>query len=152
MLDTRKTIPGLRISQKYAVICGGGYNHRHGLYDQILIKENHITNSLVSYEDFLKKISKNISFRKISIEVETLKDLRILVNYKPKNILLDNFNLSNIKKATKIINKKITSIEVSGNISIKNISKYSHLDIDFISIGDLTKNIKSIDFSMLIEK
>ncbi len=152
LLDTRKTIPGLRISQKYAVICGGGYNHRHGLYDQILIKENHITNSLVSYEDFLKKISKNISFRKISIEVETLKDLRILVNYKPKNILLDNFNLSNIKKATKIINKKITSIEVSGNISIKNISKYSNLDIDFISIGDLTKNIKSIDFSMLIEK
>ena len=78
--------------------------------------------------------------------------MRILVNYKPKNILLDNFSLSNIKKATKIINKKITSIEVSGNISIKNISKYSHLDIDFISIGDLTKNIKSIDFSMLIEK
>lgn len=152
LLDTRKTIPGLRVSQKYAVTCGDGFNHRHGLYDQILIKENHITNKSQPYEDFLKKINKNTSFRKVSIEVETLKDLRILVNYKPKNILLDNFSLPNIKKATKIINKKITSIEVSGNISLKNIEKYSHLNIDFISIGDLTKNIESIDFSMLIEK
>ena len=152
LLDTRKTIPGLRVSQKYAVTCGNGFNHRHGLYDQILIKENHITNKSQPYEDFLKKINKNTSFRKVSIEVETLKDLRILVNYKPKNILLDNFSLPNIKKATKIINKRITSIEVSGNISLKNIEKYSHLNIDFISIGDLTKNIESIDFSMLIEK
>lgn len=152
LLDTRKTIPGLRASQKYAVKCGGGFNHRYGLYDQVLIKENHITNKLMSYEDFLKKINKKISFRKVSIEVETLEELKIVAQYKPKNILLDNFSLSNIKKATKIINRKITSIEVSGNININNINKYSHLNIDFISIGDLTKNIRSVDFSMLIDK
>ena len=152
LLDTRKTIPGLRASQKYAVKCGGGFNHRHGLYDQVLIKENHITNKLISYEDFLKKINKKISFREVSIEVETLEELKILIQYKPKNVLLDNFSLLNIKKASKIINKNITSIEISGNINIKNIDKYSCLDIDFISIGDLTKNIRSIDLSMLIEK
>ena len=152
ILDTRKTIPGLRASQKYAVKCGGGFNHRHGLYDQVLIKENHITNKLISYEDFLKKINKKISFREVSIEVETLEELKILIQYKPKNVLLDNFSLLNIKKASKIINKNITSIEISGNINIKNIDKYSCLDIDFISIGDLTKNIRSIDLSMLIEK
>ena len=152
LLDTRKTIPGLRAAQKYAVKCGGGFNHRFGLYDQVLIKENHITAELNSYEGFLDKISKIINFKKISIEVETLAELKILLKYKPKNILLDNFSLSNIKKASKMINKKITTIEISGGINLKNIKKYSNLDIDFISIGDLTKNISSIDFSMLVEK
>ena len=152
LLDTRKTIPGLRAAQKYAVKCGGGFNHRFGLYDQVLIKENHITAGLNSYEVFLNKISKIINFKKVSIEVETLSELKILLKYKPKNILLDNFSLSNIKKASKMINKKITTIEISGGISLKNIKKYSNLDINFISIGDLTKNIDSIDFSMLVEK
>ena len=152
LLDTRKTIPGLRAAQKYAVKCGGGFNHRFGLYDQVLIKENHITAELNSYEGFLDKISKIINFKKVSIEVETLAELKILLKYKPKNILLDNFSLSNIKKASKMINKKITTIEISGGINLKNIKKYSNLDIDFISIGDLTKNISSIDFSMLVEK
>ena len=107
LLDTRKTIPGLRAAQKYAVKCGGGFNHRFGLYDQVLIKENHITAGLNSYEDFLNKISKIINFKKVSIEVETLAELKILLKYKPKNILLDNFSLSNLKKASKMINKKI---------------------------------------------
>ena len=152
LLDTRKTIPGLRAAQKYAVKCGGGFNHRFGLYDQVLIKENHITAGLNSYEDFLNKISKIINFKKVSIEVETLAELKILLKYKPKNILLDNFSLSNLKKASKMINKKITTIEISGDITLKNIKKYSNLDINYISIGDLTKNIDSIDFSMLVEK
>ena len=152
LLDTRKTIPGLRAAQKYAVKCGGGFNHRFGLYDQVLIKENHITAELNSYEGFLDKISKIINFKKVSIEVETLAELKILLKYKPKNILLDNFSLSNIKKASKMINKKITTIEISGGINLKNIKKYSNLDINYISIGDLTKNIGSIDFSMLVEK
>ena len=152
LLDTRKTIPGLRAAQKYAVKCGGGFNHRFGLYDQILIKENHITSGAISYEDFLDKISKIINFKKVSIEVETLEELKILLKYKPKNILLDNFSLSNLKIASKIINNKITTIEISGGINLKNIKKYSNLDINFISIGDLTKSINSIDFSMLVEK
>jgi len=152
LLDTRKTIPGLRIAQKYAVKCGGGFNHRFGLYDEVLIKENHITEKLFSFDDFLKKIYKNINFKKVSIEVENLKELEILIKYKPKNILLDNFTLSDIKKAIKIINKKISSIEVSGGINVKNIEKYAKLDINYISIGSLTKNVCSVDFSMLVNK
>ena len=152
ILDTRKTIPGLRISQKYAVKCGGGYNHRNGLYDQILIKENHITEKFSSYEKFLKKIEKKINFNKLSIEVENLKELKILSKFNPKNILLDNFTLTNIRKASSIINRKATTVEVSGNVNTGNIDKYSLLDIDFISIGDLTKNIKSIDFSLYVIK
>ena len=152
LLDTRKTIPGLRIAQKYAVTQGGGFNHRFGLYDQVLIKENHITEKSFAFDDFLKKIHKNIDFRKVSIEVETLKELEVLIKYKPKNILLDNFSLSDIKKATKIISKEFTSIEVSGGINIKNIEKYANLDIDYISIGALTKDVYSIDFSMLVNK
>ena len=152
LLDTRKTIPGLRIAQKYAVTQGGGFNHRFGLYDQVLIKENHITEKSFAFDDFLKKIRKNIDFRKASIEVETLKELEVLIKYKPKNILLDNFSLSDIKKATKIISKEFTSIEVSGGINIKNIEKYANLDINYISIGSLTKNICSVDFSMLVNK
>ena len=152
LLDTRKTIPGLRIAQKYAVTQGGGFNHRFGLYDQVLIKENHITEKSFAFDDFLKKIRKNIDFRKASIEVETLKELEVLIKYKPKNILLDNFSLSDIKKATKIISKEFTSIEVSGGINIKNIEKYANLDINYISIGSLTKNVRSIDFSMLVNK
>ena len=152
LLDTRKTIPGLRIAQKYAVTQGGGFNHRFGLYDQVLIKENHITEKSFAFDDFLKKIHKNIDFRKVSIEVETLKELEVLIKYKPKNVLLDNFSLSDIKKATKIISKEFTSIEVSGGINIKNIEKYANLDINYISIGSLTKNVCSIDFSMLVNK
>ena len=152
LLDTRKTIPGLRIAQKYAVTQGGGFNHRFGLYDRVLIKENYITEKSFAFDDFLKKIHKNIDFRKVSIEVETLKELGVLIKYKPKNILLDNFSLSDIKKATKIINKEFTSIEVSGGINIKNIEKYANLDINYISIGSLTKNVCSIDFSMLVNK
>ena len=152
LLDTRKTIPGLRIAQKYAVTKGGGFNHRFGLYDQVLIKENHITEKSFAFDDFLKKICKNINFKKVSIEVETLKELEVLIKYKPKNILLDNFSISDIKKATKIINKKFTSIEISGGINIKNIDKYANLDINYISIGTLTKNVDSIDFSMLVNK
>lgn len=152
ILDTRKTIPGLRYCQKYAVACGGGKNHRFGLYDQVLIKENHINQKYCKYEDFLNNIQKKISFRKLSIEVETLSELRTLIKYKPKNILLDNFKIPNIKKAIQIINKKNTTIEISGNININNIQNYKSLNIDYISIGDLTKNIKSIDLSMLVEK
>ena len=152
ILDTRKTIPGLRISQKYAVKCGGGYNHRNGLYDQILIKENHITEKFSSYEKFLKKIEKKINFNKLSIEVENLKELKILSKFNPKNILLDNFTLTNIRKASSIINREATTVEVSGNVNTGNIDKYSLLDIDFIAIGDLTKNIKSIDFSLYVIK
>ncbi len=150
ILDTRKTIPNLRNSQKYAVKIGGGYNHRKGLYDQILFKENHIA-SFHSFQNFIENIEKKIDLKKVSIEVESLKDLILLSKYNPKNVLLDNFKLSQIKKAIKLVNRKKTTIEVSGNISLKNINSFKNLKIDYISIGDLTKNIESVDLSMLIE-
>lgn len=152
ILDTRKTIPGLRFSQKYAVKCGGAKNHRHGLYDQILIKENHITKRTPILENFLDQLKRRISFRKISIEVENIEELKKVVNYMPKNILLDNFSILNIKKARKIVNNTVTTIEISGGINLQNVDKYISCNIDFISIGDLTKNIKSIDFSLIVLK
>ncbi len=152
ILDTRKTVPGIRSAQKYAVLCGGGFNHRFGLYDQILIKENHIIEKSKNFENFLKKIKEKIDFNKISIEVENIKELKIAISYKPKNILLDNFTYSNIKKACSIINKTKTTIEISGNVNLKNIKKYANLNIDYISIGDLTKNVNSLDFSLRVSK
>ena len=151
ILDTRKTIPGLRFCQKYAVKIGGGYNHRSGLYDQVLFKENHIS-SFESFSDFILSTQKKINLRKVSIEVENLKDLEILCKYNPKNILLDNFSISQIKKAIKLCSNSKSSIEISGNISLSNIGSFTGLKIDYISIGDLTKNVESIDFSLLIEK
>ena len=151
ILDTRKTIPGLRFCQKYAVKIGGGYNHRSGLYDQVLFKENHIS-SFESFSDFILSTQKKINLRKVSIEVENLKDLEILCKYNPKNILLDNFSISQIKKAIKLCSNSKSSIEISGNISLSNIGSFKGLKIDYISIGDLTKNVESIDFSLLIEK
>ena len=152
ILDTRKTIPGLRISQKYAVKCGGGSNHRYGLYDQILIKENHITEKTLSLDSFLDQLRGKVSFRKISIEVENIYQLKKILRYKPKNILLDNFSISNIKKACKIIDKKMTTVEVSGGVNLQNIDKFVQCNINFISVGDLTKNIKSVDFSLTVLK
>ena len=151
ILDTRKTIPGLRFCQKYAVKIGGGYNHRSGLYDQALFKENHIS-SFESFSDFILSTQKKINLRKVSIEVENLRDLEILCKYNPKNILLDNFSISQIKKAIKLCSNSKSSIEISGNISLSNIGSFKGLKIDYISIGDLTKNLESIDFSLLIEK
>ena len=151
ILDTRKTIPGLRFCQKYAVKIGGGHNHRSGLYDQILFKENHIS-SFESFSEFILSTQKKINLRKVSIEVENLKDLEILCKHNPKNILLDNFSISQIKTAIKLCRNSKSSIEISGNITLSNINSFKNLKIDYISIGDLTKNIESIDFSLLIEK
>ena len=151
ILDTRKTIPSLRFCQKYAVKIGGGYNHRSGLYDQVLFKENHIS-SFESFFEFILSVQKKINLRKVSIEVENLKDLEILCKHNPKNILLDNFSISQIKTAIKLCSNSKSSIEISGNITLSNINSFKNLKIDYISIGDLTKNIESIDFSLLIEK
>ena len=151
ILDTRKTIPNLRTCQRYAVKIGGGSNHRSGLYDHVLFKENHIV-SYKSFSDFISDIEKKINFKEVSIEVENIKDFKIACLYNPKNILLDNFTLPQIKRAIQLKRSTKTSIEISGNITLKNIKFFKNLKVDYISIGDLTKNINSIDFSMLIEK
>lgn len=165
ILDTRKTTPGFRILEKYAVKAGGGENHRMGLYDMILIKENHIkaagdissaiqkAKKTLENKDFVKKFSKK---KKIKIEVETknLNEVKDALGFKIDMIMLDNMPIQMIKKASQIIrsSKKNIKIEVSGNIDLKNLRDYSKLDIDYISIGAITHSSKAIDLSLnLIE-
>ena len=146
LLDTRKTVPCIRYAQKYAVKCGGGYNHRFGLWDEILIKDNHIS-SADSLKELIILAKKKYPDKKITVEVENIKQLKNIINEPLDIFLLDNFSIKNIKKAV-IINNNKKKLEVSGNINIKNIKKLKDLDIYAISVGELTKNIVSIDLSM----
>ena len=149
IFDTRKTIPGLRIAQKYAVTIGGGNNQRIGLYDQILIKENHIKSSK-KIDNLLLLALKHAKNKDIQIEVENLDQLKKFLELGFKNILLDNFNIKNLNKAV-LINKKRAILEASGNITLKNVKKIALTGVNRISLGSLTKNIKAIDLSMKIE-
>jgi len=148
LLDTRKTLPLYRAAQKYAVTCGGGENHRMGLFDMFLIKENHI----VACGSITKAIEKARSLypdRKIEVEVENLTEYQEALNAKPDIIMLDNFSLENIQVA---VAKKYANIklEISGNVSLENIADYAALGVDYISVGAITKHIKAIDLSMRV--
>ena len=151
IVDTRKTLPGLRLAQKYAVKCGGGVNHRLGLYDGILIKENHIM-SAGGIEQALKT-AKIIAPKDliIQIEVETKDELSKALNAGARMILLDNFNLDDLNYAVALTadltNKKVT-LEASGGITLSNVRKIAETGVDRISIGSITKNVRAIDFSM----
>ncbi len=151
ILDTRKTIPGLRYLQKYAVKCGGGTNHRIGLFDMVLIKDNHIdaSGSITSAVNLVRKKFGN----KYKIEVETrnLKEVEEALSLKVDRIMLDNMDIETIKQAIKMIDKKIET-EVSGNMTIDKIEKMAELGIDYISFGELTHTIKVFDFSLKKEK
>ena len=147
ILDTRKTLPGLRYAQKYAVKVGGGINHRHGLYDEILIKENHILASS-SIEATVKKAKEKKL--PITIEVENLKQLEIALETDADRIMLDNFSPPNICKAVAMAKGNI-KLEASGNTTINNVHSIAGTGVDYISIGALTKNIEAIDFSMLVD-
>ncbi len=149
LLDTRKTIPGLRYAQKYAVLCGGGNNHRMGLYDAILIKENHITTS-GSIKDAVTHAKQKYPQLKLEVEVENQTQLEEAIETEASVILLDNFSLSELEKAVQLNHKK-KKLEASGNININNIREVAKSGIDFISIGAITKNIYAIDFSMRFE-
>lgn len=150
LLDTRKTIPGLRLAQKYAVKIGGGYNHRMGLHDAFLIKENHIkaTNSLVEITKRAREISPE---SRLEIEVENLKELKLALNCKPDWIMLDNFSLEDIQFAVKETNDSV-KLEASGGIETPaRLIDIAETGVDYISVGALTKNCRAIDFSMLFE-
>ena len=150
ILDTRKTIPGLRLAQKYAVRCGGGYNHRLGLYDAILIKENHITAS-GSISSAVQTIRNSNQTIKIEVEVESIHELQEALDNNVDMVLLDNFNLSQIKEAVKLVDKKAV-IELSGGITLNDVLDLKSLGVDYISVGAITKNIQATDFSMLFEE
>jgi len=147
VLDTRKTIPGLRDAQKYAVLCGGCHNHRIGLYDAFLIKENHImaAGSIAKAVAMARKISD----KQLEIEVETLLELEQAIAAKPDRIMLDNFSLQDLELAVANVAGDI-ELEASGNITLDNIRRIAQTGVDYISIGALTKNIQAIDLSMRI--
>ena len=148
VLDTRKTIPGLRNAQKYAVRCGGCSNHRFGLYDGILIKENHIASagSIALAVRKAKELDANVP---IEVEVESLDELEQALGAGAGRIMLDNFNLDMMRKAV-ALNAKRAKLEVSGNVSLGNIKAIADTGVDYVSVGALTKNVKAIDLSMRI--
>lgn len=147
ILDTRKTVPGLRRAQKYAVICGGGQNHRLGLYDAILIKENHIAaaGSVVAALQAAQAAVSSGAF--IEIEVENIAQLHEALDAGAKRILLDNFDIATLRAAVAEARGR-ASLEVSGGVSLENVHAIAETGVDFISVGDLTKNVKAVDLSM----
>ena len=148
LLDTRKTLPGLRYEQKYSVLVGGGQNHRMGLYDAALVKENHIA-SAGSIHSAVARLREN-KVKLIEVEVENLDELNEAIKSQADIAMLDNFNTHDLLKASEIAQGKI-KIEVSGNIDKEQIAKLKNLNIDYISSGDLTKNIAAIDYSLIFK-
>ena len=155
LLDTRKTIPGLRFGQKYAVQCGGGKNHRLGLSDAYLIKENHI----MVCGGILQALSKAKLLhpeKLLEIEVESLSELELALDGGAEVIMLDNFSTDDMRTAISQRNRHSNSakLEASGNISLETISQIAETGVDFVSVGAITKNIQAVDLSMrvIIEK
>lgn len=151
ILDTRKTLLGLRDLEKYAVTAGGGKNHRHNLSDMILIKDNHIAAAKGVSQAILaaRKSNKKSLGKKIEIECDNFEQVAEAVKSKPDIIMLDNMNATEIKKCAALIrqNKKI-KIEISGGVNLQNIKNFSKLDVDFISIGALTHSARAVDIGL----
>jgi nicotinate-nucleotide pyrophosphorylase (carboxylating) len=147
ILDTRKTTPGLRFLEKQAVRHGGGYNHRMGLYDMVLIKDNHIM-AAGGVDKALQKV-KNIK-RRIEIEISDFNQLKTALKYSPNIIMLDNFSLKRLARAVDFIkaSRPRVKIEVSGGVNLKTVRKIAETGVDFISAGALTHSVISSDFSM----
>ena len=151
VLDTRKTLPGLRHAQKYAVRCGGGDNHRAGLYDAILIKENHIR-SAGSITEALRRAQSSAGDVLIEVEVESLAELREALDAGAGRILLDNFSLADLRAAVAInaeYGYVAAELEASGNVGPGTIRDIAETGVDYISTGAITKNVRAIDLSML---
>ncbi|AMQ00160.1 Nicotinate-nucleotide pyrophosphorylase [Pedobacter cryoconitis] len=151
ILDTRKTTPGMRYLEKWAVRIGGGVNHRIGLYDMILIKDNHvdyaggISNAITAANQYLADSGKKLE---IEIEVRNLEELAQVLNTgKVNRIMLDNFSFADLKQAVKLIDHQFTT-EASGGITEENITEYAACGVDFISMGALTHSVKSLDMSL----
>ncbi len=151
VLDTRKTTPGLRYLEKWAVKIGGGVNHRIGLYDMILIKDNHvdyaggIANAITAANNYLKETNKKLA---IEIEVRNLEELKqVLAKGQVDRIMLDNFEMPLLKEAVALIDGKFIT-EASGGIVEENVTTYAACGVDFISMGALTHSVKSLDLSL----
>lgn len=149
ILDTRKTLPGLRLAQKYAVTCGGGWNHRIGLYDMILIKENHIASAggITRAIVHARHQSPGVP---IEVEVENLMQMEEALMAGAPRILLDNFSLDQLREAV-ALNASRAELEASGGVNIDTVRAIAETGVDFISIGGLTKDVQAIDLSMRFE-
>ena len=152
LLDTRKTTPGLRLLEKYAVHCGGGTNHRIGLYDMIMLKDNHIdfaggiTQAIDRTRDYLTRTGRDL---KIEIEVRNLDELQqVLAHGGVQRIMLDNFDTATLAKAVALIDHRYET-EASGGITRDTLRQYAETGVDFISVGALTHHIKSLDISLI---
>jgi nicotinate-nucleotide pyrophosphorylase (carboxylating) len=152
ILDTRKTLPGLRTAQKYAVLCGGAANHRMGLYDMVLVKENHIA-AAGSLTRAVESARRHVPGLKVEVEVETMKELEEAIVAKPDIIMLDNFTPEEMRKAV-ALNKERghrAKLEASGNVNLDNVRQIAETGVDFISVGGLTKHVRAVDLSMRLE-
>ena len=153
ILDTRKTLPGMRLAQKYAVRCGGGVNHRFGLYDSVLLKENHL-GGRTDIPELILSAKRLYPDTDIIVEVESIDELKIVLSTEVNRALLDNFSIDELKMAYELKLKSYNQnilLEASGNITHKNIREIAGTGIDFVSVGALTKNIKAIDLTLLIK-
>jgi nicotinate-nucleotide pyrophosphorylase (carboxylating) len=151
VLDTRKTTPGLRALEKWAVRLGGGTNHRHGLYDMVMIKDNHadmnggLPNAIRSAREYLHSLHLDLD---VEVETRNLKEVElVLVTGGVKRIMLDNFGFEDLRKAVALINRRYET-EASGGITLANARKYAECGVDFISVGALTHSVKSLDLSL----
>lgn len=149
LLDTRKTIPGQRTAQKYAVKCGGGQNHRIGLFDAYLIKENHIM-GCGGISNAISKAREIHPDKLVEVEVESIEELNQALIAGSDIVMLDNFDIAMMLEAVKL-NAGRAKLEVSGNVTIETISDYARTGIDYISVGALTKHVKAIDLSMRLK-
>lgn len=151
VLDTRKTLPGLRLAQKYAVTCGGGMNHRFGLFDAVLIKENHIKSagSITAALQRAQALGEDVP---IEVEVENQQELIEALSAGATRILLDNFTLTDLETAVesnRSFGYVAAELEASGNVTLESIRRVAETGVDYISVGALTKNVNAIDLSML---
>jgi len=152
VIDTRKTLPGLRSAQKYAVRCGGGRNHRMGLYDMVLIKENHIAaaGSITAAIGAARRVARGV---KVEVEVESLQELEEALSAGPDIVLLDDFSLEDLRAAVALNRSRgrPVTLEASGSVSLETVRAIAATGVDFVSSGGLTKNVRAVDLSMRLD-
>ncbi|MGY4106660.1 carboxylating nicotinate-nucleotide diphosphorylase [Aeromonas encheleia] len=146
LLDTRKTLPGLRSAQKYAVTCGGGKNHRIGLFDAYLIKENHIL-ACGGIKEAIAEARRLNPGKPVEVEVESLAELELALSAAADIVMLDNFDVAMMREAV-TLNRGRAKLEVSGNVTLETLADYAATGVDFISVGALTKHVRALDLSM----
>ncbi|MFT7286098.1 MAG: nicotinate-nucleotide pyrophosphorylase (carboxylating) [Halieaceae bacterium] len=149
LLDTRKTLPGLREAQKYAVLCGGCHNHRMGLYDAFLIKENHIL-ACGGIHAAVLKARDAFPAKPIEVEVENLDELAQAIDAGCERVMLDNFDLPTLRQAVRQVGGRV-ELEASGNVTLDTLRTIAETGVDFISIGALTKDLQTLDLSMRLQ-